>query len=155
MAPSAGANCGEDRCLPRTNVLLWAYQHHIQRNARARQLGWGQAAPQWHIRVPSDFSTEAAEICLSRPEAKEQFGGCPDWDCQPLLPSWHRRQVGESAYLRLLSSDLYPLTCVVWVALLGAWAPASIAIGVTEVRKPLRRDKAVVRRRSHVTHTEM
>jgi len=25
--------------------------------------------------VPSDFSTEAAEICLSRPEAKEQFGG--------------------------------------------------------------------------------
>jgi len=32
------------------------------------------------------------------------------------------------------------------VALLGACAPASIALGVTEVRKPLRRDKAVVRR---------
>jgi len=28
--------------------------------------------------VPNDFSTEAAEICLSRPEAKEKFGGRPD-----------------------------------------------------------------------------
>jgi len=32
------------------------------------------------------------------------------------------------------------------VALLGACALASIALGVTEVSKPLRRDKAVVRR---------
>jgi len=78
MTLSAGADCDEDRCFPMTNALLWAYQHYIQRNARARQLGWGQAAPQWHIRVPSDFSTEAAEICLSQPEAKEQFGGCLD-----------------------------------------------------------------------------
>ena len=146
MTPSAGANCGEDRCLPRSNALLWAYQQHIQRNARAWQLGWGQAAPQWHIRVPNDFSTKEAEICLSRPEVKEEFGGRPDWDSQLLLPSWHRRQVVEPAYLRLLWSDLYPLTCLAWVALLGACAPASIALGVTGVRKPLRRDKAVVRR---------
>jgi len=31
-----------------------------------------------HIRVPSDFSTVAAEIYLSRLEAKEQFGRRPD-----------------------------------------------------------------------------
>jgi len=54
------------------------------------------------IRVPSDFSTEAAEICLSRPEAKEQFGERPDGDCLPLLPRWLRKQVSEPAYPRQL-----------------------------------------------------
>jgi len=44
------------------------------------------------------------------------------------------------------------LTCLAWVALLGACAPASIALGVTEVRKPLRREKAVVRRGDKTTY---
>jgi len=35
MTPTPGANCGEDRCLPRTNALLFPYQLCIQRNARA------------------------------------------------------------------------------------------------------------------------
>jgi len=39
--------------------------------------GMTAGCPQWHMRVPSDFSTEVTEICLSRPEAKEQFGGRP------------------------------------------------------------------------------
>jgi hypothetical protein len=42
-----------------------------------------------------------------------------------------------------MSSDLYALTSLAWMALPGAYAPASIALQVIVARKPLL-DKAVV-----------
>jgi len=44
-----------------------------------------------HGSVPGDFNTEVAEICHSRPGAKEQNGGRPNWACHHLLPSWRRK----------------------------------------------------------------
>jgi hypothetical protein len=41
------------------------------------------------------------------------------------------------------SSDPYPLTYLAWMALPGAYAPASVAFRVTGARRPLH-DKAVV-----------
>jgi hypothetical protein len=42
------------------------------------------------------------------------------------------------------SSGAYPLTCLAWVALPGAYAPASIAFRVTRARKPRLYGKAGV-----------
>jgi hypothetical protein len=38
----------------------------------------------------------------------------------------------------------YPLTCLAWIALPGAYTPISIAVWVTGIRKPLVSDKVVV-----------
>jgi hypothetical protein len=46
------------------------------------------------------------------------------------------------------SSDPYALTCLAWVVLPGAYAPVSIALRVTRVRKPLLHDNALVYRRN-------
>ena len=44
------------------------------------------------------------------------------------------------------SSDLYPSTCLAWVALLGDDAPAGIALGVSEALKPADHDMVVILR---------
>jgi hypothetical protein len=53
-----------------------------------------------------------------------------------LAPTWRTREY--------TSSERYPLTCLAYVALLGAYAPASIAIPVNGPWKPPLHDKAVV-----------
>ena len=100
-----GQMLSKNKCPP-----LGLSTHHIQRNAKAWQLGWGQAAPQWHICVLSDFSTEAAEICLSRPEAKEQFGGRQGWDFQPC---W-RADIGEDRLADLPTCVYFSQTSILW-----------------------------------------
>jgi hypothetical protein len=51
-------------------------------------------------------------------------------------PTWRTRGY--------ISSGTYPLTCLAWVALLGAYAPASIDLRVIWARKYPRKDMAVV-----------
>ena len=43
-------------------------------------------------------------------------------------------------------SDLYPLTCLAWVALPGDEALAAIALGVSEALKPANDDKIAILR---------
>jgi hypothetical protein len=48
------------------------------------------------------------------------------------------------------SSDAYPFTCLTWVALLGTYAPVSIAPRVTEACKYRLQHKAVVLVEEHI-----
>jgi hypothetical protein len=57
------------------------------------------------------------------------------------LVTTHNLQTGgPGTTLRLAP---YPLTCLTWVTLPGAYASASIALWVIAARKPLTYDKAV------------
>jgi hypothetical protein len=85
------------------------------------------------------FFTGATTLCGSWPPprfriSKDFQGGVVSPHAQP--PTWRTRDN--------TSSGPYPLTCLAWVGLPGAYAPASIALRVIGAHKPPVHDKAVV-----------